>query len=111
MDARKNDLLVSAFNEAPNFSKHHVGIHAAASTSYRRNDAERAVGVATVLHFDNRAGSAAGTGVGARLELLFEKDIAAEDFGAASPAPLSIFRELGDPPRSISQRGPETKSP
>src|SRR6185436_9929226 len=81
MDSGKDDLLVTSKHKSSDLLQSCLRFNAAAATSYRRNDAERTVRVASVLNFDDCACASTGTDVRRGLEFMFEKDIATKDFG------------------------------
>src|SRR5688572_27463226 len=63
MDPRKDNLLVAAIHQCCDFLQDRSDRQATASSSNRRNDAERAVRIAPILDFNDGPGPSPGTQV------------------------------------------------
>src|SRR4030095_3807558 len=83
MDSRQHDFPIPAGHQYRNFMDHARPQQTPASSAHRRNDAERTIGVAAILHLHDRARSSTRAEMRLRLQLVFKKDIAAEDFRTA----------------------------
>ena len=83
VNSGEHDFLVAAIDQSADLLNNGCRRQASASSSDRRNDAERTVRVAAILDLHDRARPAAGTQMRLRLQFILEKDVAAENFGAA----------------------------
>ena len=83
MYSRKHDFFVAPLNQCPHFAEDQVGIETSAATADRRNDAERAIRISSILNFHDRARAAGSAEMCFGFEFVLEKDVAAENFCSA----------------------------
>src|SRR5262245_50120435 len=93
MNAGKNELLITAPDQIPNFLENERRRHTTAATAHGWNDAERAIRIAPILYFDHGACSTARAEVRRRLEFLFQKNAAAQNFGSTVGGKL-LFKDV-----------------